>query len=68
MDKVKVIHLLEKYKSISQILGLQEDAELLDELMNMLDKYDNGIEKEKVTNVSVSYQPVNRYFANAQLD
>ena len=49
MDKVKVIHLLEKYKSISQILGLQEDAELLDELMNMLDKYDNGIEKEKVT-------------------
>ena len=49
MDKVKVIHLLEKYKSISQILGLQEDAELLDELMNMVDKYDNGIEKEKVT-------------------
>lgn len=48
MDKVSAMRLLEKYKSISQILGLREDEELLDELMNMVDKYDGGIEKEKV--------------------
>ena len=47
MDKVNAMRLLEKYKSISQILGLREDEELLDELMHMVDKYDGGLEKEK---------------------
>ena len=49
MDKTRAIHLLEKYKSISQILGLREDEALLAELINMVDKYDNDIEKGKVT-------------------
>ena len=49
MDKVRAIRLLEKYKNISQILGLREDEELLDEIVNMVDKYDSSIEKEKAT-------------------
>lgn len=52
MDKVNAMRLLEKYKSISQILGLREDEQLLDELMHMVDKYGSGIEKEKVTKKS----------------
>lgn len=52
MDKVNAMRLLEKYKSISQILGLREDEQLLDELMHMVDKYDSGIEKKKVTKKS----------------
>lgn len=52
MDKVNAIRLLEKYKNISQILGLREDEELLDELIDMVDKYDGSIEKEIVTKKS----------------
>ena len=47
MDRIKAIRLLEKYKSISRILGLPEDEELLDELVNMVDKYDSSVEKER---------------------
>ena len=47
MDRIKAIRLLEKYKSISRILGLPEDEELLDELVNMVDKYDRSVEKER---------------------
>ena len=47
MDRIKAIRLLEKYKSISRILGLPEDEELLDELGNMVDKYDSSVEKER---------------------
>lgn len=52
MDKVNAIRLLEKYKNISQILGLREDEELLDELIDMVDKYDGSIEKGIVTKKS----------------
>lgn len=52
MDKVNAIRLLEKYKNISQILGLREDEELLDELIDMVDKYDGSIEKEIVAKKS----------------
>jgi len=48
LDKVNAIRLLEKYKNISQILGLCEDEELLDELIDMVDKYDGSTEKEIV--------------------
>ena len=49
MEKASAIRLLEKYKKISQILGLREDEELLDELMNIVGKYDSDIEREKAT-------------------
>lgn len=52
MDKVNTIRLLEKYKSISQILGLREDEKLLDELIDMVNKYDGSLEKEIVTKKS----------------
>ena len=48
MDKVNAIRLLEKYKNISQILGLREDEELLDELIDMVDKYGGSTEQEIV--------------------
>lgn len=49
LDKVSAIRLLEKYKKISQILGLREDEALLDELMNIVGKSDSDIEKEKAS-------------------
>lgn len=52
MDKVSAIHLLKKYKDISHILGLKKDEELLNELINMVDKNIDSFKKEKIVKKS----------------
>lgn len=47
MDKVKILKLLEKYRTISQIMGQKEDEELIEELVAMVKKYDDNTGKEK---------------------
>ena len=47
MDKIKIIRLLEKYKNVSQIMGQKEDEELIEELVDMVKKYDDNTKKEK---------------------
>lgn len=47
MDITKYIKLLEKYKSISVLLGLSEDTKLLNELVEMLIvKNENGLKED----------------------
>jgi len=47
VDKVRIIRLLEKYKNVSQIMGQKEDEELIEELVEMVKKYDDNTGKEK---------------------
>ena len=47
MDKVRIIRLLEKYKNVGQIMGQKEDGELIEELIDMVKKYDENTGKEK---------------------
>lgn len=47
MDKVRIIRLLEKYKNVSQIMGQKEDEELIEELVDVVKKYDDYTGNEK---------------------
>lgn len=42
MDKYKAIRLIEKYKNVSQVLGLREDEKIIEDIINLISKYDEN--------------------------
>lgn len=42
MDKFKAICLIERYRNVSKVLGLHEDEKMLDDIIDLLSKYDEG--------------------------
>lgn len=52
MDKLKAIQVIEKYKSVSRLMGITEDEGILEEIIKLIDtdtvpKMSNSVEKEK---------------------
>jgi len=47
MNKYKAIQVMERYKNISRILNVREDEQVIDDIIEVLSKYDDNLTKTR---------------------
>lgn len=68
MDKIRIIRLLEKYKNVSQIMGQKEDEELIEQVVNIVKKYDDNAGKKNVKQSKLGESDFQHIISGEQVD